>query len=441
MQKIISMLLLSCSIYLLYQPLQENITTQLEKFYTTDSSDMQDTSEFLSDNVSSDDSISGVIDDFSSGKVKTIQPSELGCTSSATTPASLYAKSYCVMDADSGRVLLGKEENTSMPMASTTKIMTCILALEYGHPDDIVTVSSYAASMPDVQLNIREGETYRLGDLLYSLMLESHNDTAVAIAEHLGGSVEGFAELMNTKAQELGLENTHFVTPNGLDDDEHYTTARELCLLGAYAIQNEDFLNIIQTKSYSFQELSGARSFCVNNHDAFLSMYPGAIGIKTGFTGNAGYCFCGAATQNGKTLVSAVLACGWPPNKSYKWADTKKLMDYGFSGFSNCQIPILDSASQVAVTNGVSSVVSLKRQNIEEYHICYSLTATDSITIQQEVPNHLDAPVRAGDIVGYENYYVNDSCIASIPLHTTKDIARLSLPYLFQKLCAVFMFH
>ena len=157
--------------------------------------------------------------------------SELGSSVAASTPSSLYAKAYCVMDTESGRFLLSQNENKKMPMASTTKIMTCILALESGCLDEMVTVSAYAASMPDVQLNIREGEKYRLGDLLYSLMLESHNDTAVAIAEHIGGSVEGFAEQMNQKAEEIGCVSTHFVTPNGLDDPEHYTTAKELCNL------------------------------------------------------------------------------------------------------------------------------------------------------------------------------------------------------------------
>ena len=132
----------------------------------------------------------------------------------------LYAQSAVLMDADSGRILYGKNMEETRPMASTTKIMTCILALERADLEDTVEVSAYAASMPDVQLNIRQGEQYRLGDLLYSLMLESHNDSAVAIAEHVGGTVEGFADLMNEKAASLGCENTWFITPNGLDASE-----------------------------------------------------------------------------------------------------------------------------------------------------------------------------------------------------------------------------
>ena len=142
---------------------------------------------------------------------------------SASLPPQLLAQSAVLIDGNTGRVLFGKNEDAVLPMASTTKIMTCILALENSAPDDIVKISDYAASMPDVQLNIREGETYRMEDLLYSLMLESHNDSAVAIAEYLGGSVERFADMMNQKARDIGCSNTYFVTPNGLDGTDKKT--------------------------------------------------------------------------------------------------------------------------------------------------------------------------------------------------------------------------
>ena len=150
----------------------------------------------------------------------------------AEEPADLYARSAVLMDADTGRILFGKNAQEQMPMASTTKIMTLLVTLENADLDGTVTVSSYAASMPDVQLNIREGEQYRLKDLCYSLMLESHNDSAVAIAEHVAGSVETFADMMNQKARDLGCYHTYFITPNGLDaQDErgvHSTTAEDL---------------------------------------------------------------------------------------------------------------------------------------------------------------------------------------------------------------------
>ena len=249
----------------------------------------------------------------------------------------LHARSAVLMDADSGRVLFGKEADTARPMASTTKIMTCILALEEGDLQMECSVSENAASSPEVRLGVREGESYRMEDLLYSLMLESHNDSAVVIAENTAGSVERFAELMNRKAEELGCPDTWFVTPNGLDaSDEtgvHSTTAADLARMLRYCIkespQRESFLAITGKDSYTFTDLSGQRTFSLRNHNAFLTMMEGALTGKTGFTADAGYCYVGALENGGRTFIVALLACGWPGNKGYKWEDTRKLMQYG----------------------------------------------------------------------------------------------------------------
>lgn len=350
----------------------------------------------------------------------------------------MYAKAYCLLDADSKRTLLGSNENQQMPMASTTKIMTCIIALENGKMDSKVKVSSYAASMPDVQLNMQAGDTFYLKDLLYSLMLESHNDTAVAIAEHLGGTVEGFAELMNQKAERLGCADTNFVTPNGLDDKNHYTTAKELCIIASYAIQNADFLKIIQTPSHQFSNCKGTRSYAVNNHDAFLTRYPGAIGIKTGFTGNAGYCFCGAAKRNGKTLVTSVLACGWPPNKGYKWVDTKKLMDYGFANFKTVTVDKQKTPKILPVVGGTNASLPLCRTSYPKVELM--LCQNDTVTTKIRLPEKLTAPVRQGDIVGYEEYYLNDELIYRFPLTAKKTIPKRNLSYYQNIVKKLFLF-
>ena len=234
-------------------------------------------------------------------------------------PGNLYALSAVLMDGDTGRVLYEKEGYTARPNASTTKVMTCILALENGAGDDYVEVSKNAASQPEVKLNLKEGEQYYLEDLLYSLMLKSHNDTAVAIAEHIGGSVEGFARMMNEKAKEIGCTNTHFVTPNGLDSADaggiHQTTARDLALIMSYAIKNKTFLHITQTRDYSFSDISGKRQFSVHNANAFLDITQDAVSGKTGFTGNAGYCYVAACENEGRTFIISLLGCGWPNNK------------------------------------------------------------------------------------------------------------------------------
>lgn len=170
------------------------------------------------------------------------------------------------------------------PNASTTKVLTCILALENGDGDDYVQVSANAASQPQVKLGLQKGEQYYLEDLLYSLLLQSHNDSAVAIAEHIGGSIEGFSDMMNAKAREIGCMDTHFITPNGLDaedsDGTHHTTASDLALIMRYAIKNKVFLKIAQTKEYSFSDLSKKQTFSVHNTNALFSMTDGVLGRK-----------------------------------------------------------------------------------------------------------------------------------------------------------------
>ena len=344
-----------------------------------------------------------------------------------SAPGQMYAKAYCLLDAATDRVLIGEKENEQLPMASTTKIMTCIIALENGKLNSKVEVSSHAASMPDVQLNMQSGDSFYLKDLLYSLMLESHNDTAVAIAEHIGGSVEGFAALMNEKAAELGCTNTRFVTPNGLDAEGHYTTARELCLIASYAIQNEDFLKIIQTPSHQFSNCKGTRSYFVYNRDAFLTSYSGAIGIKTGFTGKAGYCFCGAAKRNGKTFITSVLACGWPPNKTYKWADTRKLMDYGFQNFEMITLKRKKISTTLPVIKGIKNSISIRPTSAKS--ISLMLCEKDEITIKYNLPTILKAPIRKGDILGYEEYYLNGELLSQSPIIADETIKERDLSY------------
>ena len=247
--------------------------------------------------------------------------------------SKLHAICACLYDATNERVLYSKNGDEVRAMANTTKIMTCILALEYGNLDDIVTVSKYAASMPDVQLNAKENEQYRLGDLLYSLMLESHNDVAVIIAEHISGSVLEFSKLMNDKARDLCCFDTYFITPNGLDGSinkdgktlKHSTTATDLAKIMAYCIKNPKFLEITTTKSYTFN----------TKKNAFLDMMEGVISGKTGFTGDAGYCYVCAFKKDGKTFVVTLLGCGWPNNKTYKWQDSKYLLNYGLDNYES----------------------------------------------------------------------------------------------------------
>ena len=354
-----------------------------------------------------------------------------------TSVDGLYAKHALLMDADNGRVLYEKDGYTKSPMASTTKIMTLLVVLENANLDEIVTVSDYAASMPDVQLNIKSGEQYRLIDLLYSLMLESHNDSAVAIAEHVGGSVEEFAKLMNEKAMELGAFNTNFVTPNGLDHEDHYTTAYDLALIASYAIKNPTFCEIVGTMTYSFNEQTSGRSFTVNNKDRFLTSYPGAIGIKTGFTGNAGYCFVGAVVREDKHLVSVVLGSGWPPHKMYKWQDTTKLMDYGVNNYQHKnilnrdmqleKIHVKDSIDDGDITPYINEDVTLL------------LSEDENINIETKIPKTLNAPIEKDSEIGSIYVYIDGLLYKQLPVYSKEDKERLTYLYVLKKLFNEFM--
>ena len=382
------------------------------------------------------------------------------------TGLTLYAQAAVLMDADSGRILYAKNADSQMAMASTTKIMTLLVALENGNPEDMVTVSAYAASRPKVKLYMKEGEQYRLGDLYYALMLESYNDAAVAIAEHIGGSVEGFAKLMNEKAVELGCKNTYFITPNGLDATEevvlengetvemaHSTTAAELAKILSFCVTDfeykEEFLEITRTASYSFHNGDGSRSFTCSNKNSFLNMMDGALTGKTGFTNKAGYCYAGALERDGKTLVVALLACGWPNNKNYKWSDTKEMMQYGldnfyYQSFEEVKLPghafdpifvegaKTDEIGEAAYTEvtlvedeGQLEGILLKNGELIEA-ICYRDLA-------------LQAPVAAGQEVGYISYQLNGEEWRRISIEVAENVEKADFKWCFLKVLEVFV--
>lgn len=348
---------------------------------------------------------------------------------------SLYAKSAVLMDAESGRVLYEKNGYEHMPNASTTKIMTCILALEEGNPESEVKVSSYAASMPQVRLGMSKDDSFRLKDLLYSLMLESHNDSAVAIAEHIGGSVEGFAAKMNQKASELGCKDTYFITPNGLDASDgtgvHGTTAEDLATIMSYCIRNKEFLEITRTPSYQFTNLAGTKHYNCNNHNAFLQMMEGALSGKTGFTGNAGYCYVGALQREERTFIVALLACGWPNNKTWKWADTGALMNYGLENY-HCEdvyeydreFPNVTVEEAVPENGRLYQEVSIPLLVKEEKIRVLKRTDEEVRTIY-EIPEQVKAPVKEGQQLGKVTYYLGERQIGEVPVYAAKAAEKL----------------
>lgn len=342
---------------------------------------------------------------------------------------ALNALSACLMDADTGRILYGKDENRARAMASTTKIMTLIVILENANLNDVVTISQLAARQPDVQLNVNTGEQYVLGDLLYSLMLESHNDVAVALAEHVGGSVGGFAEMMNKKAEELGLSDTYFITPNGLDavdeNGSHHTTASDMAHIASYAIKNEKFIEITNTRSYTFSEINGKRSFTVNNKNRFLDMMEGANGVKTGFTGEAGYCFVGALKVDGRSFVTVVLGSGWPPNRTYKWKDTRTLMQFGKDNFFEEVIFDESFEKNVKVKDGLKDEVRLSASG----YVSMLISKYDEVRVYYEILDEIKAPVKCGDNAGHIYISVNGEVVEVIDIKTCENIEKRD--YLF----------
>ncbi|MSS63408.1 D-alanyl-D-alanine carboxypeptidase family protein [Velocimicrobium porci] len=370
-------------------------------------------------------------------------------------PSGLYALCSCLMDADSGRVLFEKNGEEQRAMASTTKIMTLIVTLENCDLNEVVTISQNAARQPDVQLNVNIGEKYYLKDLCYSLMLESHNDSAVAIAEHVGKSVENFANMMNEKAKELDLVHTHFITPNGLDaenaDGIHGTTAVELAKIMRYCIKESPkkdlFLKITGTSSHSFSDLDGKRTFSCRNHNAFLNMMEGALSGKTGFTSKAGYCYVGALERDGKMFVVALLGCGWPNNKSYKWSDTKKLMSYGIDNYEYRTVWKEPKLSPVFVKNGIPK--SGEKSDLAYANLYVKCTKQDkerewllrndeNVHVSFECKNKLEAPVKEETKVGRILYSLEGTVLKEYPIVTDCAVEKLDYWWCCQKILKQF---
>lgn len=353
--------------------------------------------------------------------------------------AGLHAGYAVLLDGDSGRVLLEKDGDVKRPMASTTKIMTCILALEHMKSEqEIVTASAEAASQPKVRLGVREGQQFYLRDLLYSLMLESHNDSAVMIAEHIGGSVRGFASLMNKKAAEIGCEDTYYITPNGLDaSDEqgtHSTTARELALVMRYCLmespKSREFREITGATTQHFRDVEDRQSFSCTNHNAFLTMMNGAVSGKTGFTADAGYCYVGALQRDNRTFIVALLACGWPNRKTYKWQDTRVLMEYGLKYYKkqrfdgNVGLPQLSVADGIPENGALSGVSTVKLQIRDREEADILLREDEEPAYRTLLADTLKAAVKAGTDAGTVQLVLDNQVLAEWKVETAESIAK-----------------
>lgn len=360
-------------------------------------------------------------------------------------PGELYAQSAVLMDADTGRILFQKNGEEERPMASTTKIMTCILALENMEEEAIVTVSKNAASQPKVHLGAKAGEQFYLKDLLHSLMLESHNDSAVAIAEAVAGDEQMFSEWMDKKAKEIGCDSTNFVTSNGLDAEDaqgqHRTTAIDLARVMRYCItdspKRQRFLEITRTANYSFRNQERTKQYYCQNHNAFLGMMKEALTGKTGYTSKAGYCYVGAVRSDKRTYIVVLLGCGWPNHKNYKWQDMRKLAMYGLEYYTYQDESIVTQKKKIQITNGVpdsGTVFSKKFAEIGVLRDEWSglLHEEEKIVLQEYVEKQVNAPVKKGDRVGKVIGYLNGEIVFREPIVVLEDVSEKTFRwYLF----------
>ncbi len=316
-----------------------------------------------------------------------------------------------LMDYETGRVLYGKDEHEPLAMASTTKIMTAVIAVEDGNLNDMVMVSKRASQAPKVKMYLEEGEKIKLEYLLYALMLESSNDAAIAIAEHVHGSVEEFCKAMTEKAHDLGAVNTTFETPNGLDSQNpnHMSTAYDMALITKYALDNKKVVEIMNTKSTTFE--SDTKSYGFTNKNKLLSTYVGANGGKTGYTNKAGQCFVGTAKQGDMQLISVVLGSGWgSTGKERKWVDTKILLDYGFENYK--YETIMDGKIDI----GQLEVLNSKTLTIPLYiegNLMLPLTKEEKnkITLENNYSKELEAPVSHKQKIGTTKIVLNDEIV------------------------------
>ena len=337
------------------------------------------------------------------------------------------SRRYIVYDRISKSMIIGKNEDVKSAMASTTKIMTTIVILEKADLNEKVTVSAKAGGTGGSRLGLKRGDKASVRDLLYGLMLRSGNDAAVALAEHVGGSVKGFAELMNEKAIELGLTNTHFVTPHGLDDANHYTTALELAKLTDYAMDNETFAKIVGTKSTTIYINNQSRQ--INNTNELLGVLNGVVGVKTGFTNNAGRCLVTETKRNNMDIITIVLGAD---TKKDRTKDSVNLIEYTFSKYKmyNVEEQIIEefnkwkniNEKRILITKGKQSNPKLALGAIEKAII--PICDDDKIEYSINVLTEVEAPVEQWNVMGTLTVKLNGEILENIDIVNINEVQK-----------------
>lgn len=332
-------------------------------------------------------------------------PELVEAASDSAEEPNLNSRAAIIYDRNSKEVIYGKEENTKRKMASTTKIMTCMVVLEKGELTDTVIVSKKAAGTGGSRVGLKTGDKVSVQDLLYGLMLCSGNDAAVALAEHVGGSVEGFADLMNEKARQLNLSNTHFVTPHGLDNEEHYTTAYELAIMADKALKNNTFSSIVGTKNITININGKPRN--LSNTNELLGSMAGVYGVKTGFTNGANRCLVTSCKIENLDIITVVLGAD---TKKFRTQDSIKLINNAMNNYKeiNMENKIQEefqkwkkeNKDKIYINKGVKNTTEYKLEEQLNNYITIKNTQENDVKIEINTLNYYEAPLQEGTTIG-----------------------------------------
>lgn len=352
--------------------------------------------------------------------------------SSSVEEPKINARAAIIYDRKTKQIIWGKNENEKRAMASTTKIMTALVVLENSNLSDVVTISKKAAGTGGSRLKISTGDKITINDLLYGLMLRSGNDAAVALAEYVGGSIEGFADLMNKKAKELGLNNTNFVTPHGLDNEEHYTTAYELAVITDYALNNETFAKIVNTKSTAISINGNSKN--IYNTNELLGYMSGVDGVKTGFTNGAGRCLVTSCTRDNNQIITVVLGCD---TKKQRTSDSSKLIEYAFKNYTriNLEEKIQNefenwkqiNSKRIYINKANKQEINLELGEIHKKIIPIKIGKERNIKIEINAIYNYEAPVEEGKKIGNIIVKNNEEIIDSIDIICSKTVEKKNI--------------
>lgn len=364
--------------------------------------------------------------------INEIKKETIETVAKTTEEPKLNARVGLIFDRNSKKILYEKNGLKQVPMASTTKIMTAIVVLENSNLNDIVTISKKAAGTGGSRLGLKINDKITVHDLLYGLMLKSGNDAAVALAEHVGGGIEGFADMMNKKASEMGLVNSYFVTPHGLDQDRHYTTAYELACMADYALNIPKFKEIVNSKSYNIT--INARSSLIGNTNELLGSINGVYGVKTGFTNGAGRCLVTACKRYDLDIITVVLGAD---TKKIRTLDSIKLIEYAYKNYEVIDIEknIKEqfenwkylNEKRIYINKAKQNNINLEIENLNYSKIAVKKTEIDNVKIEINSLYYLDAPVEEGRIIGNAKVQINGKTIANLNIKNKQMIEKKNI--------------